>query len=63
MIKVTLFETPEKLEDGHTYYVDTSCFIKADRTAKARARALGVDLTRYSNSAMASIDVLKIQAF
>lgn len=59
MIKVTLFETTEMIEKGHTYYVDTSCFIKANRKAKAKAEAVGVDLKRYSNSAMALIDVLK----
>jgi hypothetical protein len=59
VIKVTLFEDVQKLSDGHTYYVDCLCFIKADKAAKTKAKALGVDLDRYSNSAMASMEVLK----
>jgi hypothetical protein len=62
MIKVTFFETLEKLEDGHTYYVDTSSFVEAYEASRDKAKALGVDLARHSNSAMALIDVLKIQA-
>jgi hypothetical protein len=59
LIKVTLFESIEKLEDGHTYYVDTSSYIEAYEAARDKAKALGVDFNRYSNSAMATIEVLK----
>lgn len=59
MIKVTLFETLEKLEDGQTYHVDTFSFVEAFEAATDKAKELGVDLAKHSNSAMAHIEVLK----
>ena len=62
MIKVTLFEDVEKIIEGHDYYVETTCFIRADKAAKDKAKALGVDLAKYSNTALSVINVLKVQA-
>jgi hypothetical protein len=59
VIKVTFFESVEKLEDGHTYYVETSSFVEAFEAATDKAKALGVDLDQHSNSAMALVEVLK----
>jgi hypothetical protein len=59
MIKVVLFARVEEIDRSHTFYVDTGSFVIADKTARRRAKELGIDLNRICNTAMATIEVLK----
>ena len=59
MIKVAFVDETGKQSDKRTFHVLTDCFYTDDRTARAKAKAIGIDLDRYNDTAMASIEVLK----
>ena len=61
-IMVAFFDDPDGIKEENRYYVKTDNHCHAVNTAKAAARAQGVDLARYSSLVSKPLDILKVQA-